>query len=440
MSELVISLPALRALNELLAADVERGAVLFLRADSVGERYLVREVLPAKEGDYLNASSCEITFAPEFLTRVTRRAREMGFSLAMLHTHPAGFARFSTTDDETELGLADFMHERNPAGETFSVVLCDGHLIARKFGVRDRVSVRVVGEDVMLPLPALEAVADDRYDRQVRAFGEDGQSILSQLTVAIVGLGGTGSVAAQQLAHLGVGTFVLVDSDTVEDTNLNRVVGASEGAVGMSKVAVASNMIRGINPKAGIHSHTGSVISHAALGLLRSTDCVFICTDSHVSRAFLSEFAYQYLIPAFDVGVSITANNGLVEAMTGRTQMLAPGLPCLICSGALNSQRIREELMTDEQRAADPYFNHGGVKQPAVISLNSTMVSMAVTMFLGAFTKVPARGRWQSYDAIRGTVRLFSTKAQADCGVCGTEGISGEGEARELPFLSAEVQ
>jgi proteasome lid subunit RPN8/RPN11 len=143
MSELVISLPALRGLTESLTADVERGAALFLRTDSVGDCYLVREVLPTEDGDCLNASATEVTFAPQFLTRVTRYAREKGFSLALLHTHPTGFDCFSATDDETELGLAEFMRERNPGRETLSVVLCDGRLIARKFGGRDAPLARV---------------------------------------------------------------------------------------------------------------------------------------------------------------------------------------------------------------------------------------------------------------------------------------------------------
>ena len=65
----------------------------------------------------------------------------------------------------------------------------------------------------------------DRLLRQ-SFLGSDSDATLWRLRVAIVGLGGGGSHIAQQLAHVGVGKFVLIDPDVVEDSNLNRLVGA----------------------------------------------------------------------------------------------------------------------------------------------------------------------------------------------------------------------
>src|SRR5438132_32011 len=66
-----------------------------------------------------------------------------------------------------------------------------------------------------------------RFDRQVRAPGPTGQARLRALRVAIVGLGGTGSQVVQQLAHLGVRSFVLIEDDRVEESNLPRLAGAT---------------------------------------------------------------------------------------------------------------------------------------------------------------------------------------------------------------------
>ena len=77
------------------------------------------------------------------------------------------------------------------------------------------------------------------FDRQVRAFGADGQLKLQRLRVAIVGLGGTGSLIAQQLVHLGVRDFILVDPDVIESTNLNRVANAFQDDIGQPKVKIA---------------------------------------------------------------------------------------------------------------------------------------------------------------------------------------------------------
>ena len=59
-------------------------------------------------------------------------------------------------------------------------------------------------------------------------LGANSEEAFSKCHAAIIGLGGGGSHIAQQLAHLGVGNFVLFDPDHVEKTNLNRLVGSDE--------------------------------------------------------------------------------------------------------------------------------------------------------------------------------------------------------------------
>ena len=217
-------------------------------------------------------------------------------------------------------------------------------------GSADLIPVQAVGGRVthFAPSQATQE-APERFERQVRAFGAEGQAVLRRLKTAIVGAGGTGSVAAQQLAHLGVSTVLLVDADTVEESNLNRVVGARKDSIGRLKTEVAADMIHGIDPTIKVETLAETAISHQALQRLRVMDAIFICTDSHSSRAFISEIAYQYLIPAFDIGTSINAVEGRVTAITGRTQMLAPGLPCLLCANAWMPAQSRR---TDDPRAA----------------------------------------------------------------------------------------
>jgi molybdopterin/thiamine biosynthesis adenylyltransferase len=67
----------------------------------------------------------------------------------------------------------------------------------------------------------------DRHDRQIRAFGHDGQRRLGAATAAVVGAGGIGSLLVQGLAHLGVGRLIVIDPDRVEPSNLNRLAGAT---------------------------------------------------------------------------------------------------------------------------------------------------------------------------------------------------------------------
>lgn len=435
--EIVLTADVLAKLCGELADKTERGAALYLQHDKAGNRFLVRSWESAQSKDVVAANEFEITFAPQFLTRISRAARTKGMALGVLHTHPSGTHFFSKADDLAEQKLLNFMAERNGGLPTFAFVLCEGRLLARVFGTFDLLPIRVVGPRIVeFNAELQEEPPHERFDRQTRAFGIDGQRVLNRTAVAIVGLGGTGSVLAQQLAHLGVRKFLLIDADVVEESNLNRVVGTTPESVGQYKVDVSAGLISAINPAADITRQAISVMTEEAKALLCNADCIFICTDSHTSRAFVSEFSYQYLVPAVDVGVSVSATAGIVNAITGRTQMIGPGMPCLLCCNALNANRIRQELMTPAQRAADPYFIGDAVKQPAVISINSTMVSLAVSMFLSAFTGVPANARWLSYDGMSGTTRPLATSPDPDCEVCGADGVVAAGDSRTLTLIS----
>ena len=435
MIEIIIPKPVLADLADSLQAETEKFAAVYFQQDDANGRLLLADFDVARQEELTSATSIEVTVSAEFLMRVTHRAREENLILGLLHTHLHGYKAFSATDDGVEQALKAFVNHRLPDFPVYALMLCDGEIIARKFATRESVNVRVVGAVVALPKSEESSTIPEQFDRQVRAFGADGQEKLARMRVAIVGLGGTGSVAMQQLAHLGVGSIHLIDPDAIEITNLNRVVGSNTESVGRPKVEVAANLIRVINPNAKISCHGESVVSRDLVAMLASCDCIFSCTDSHVSRAFLSEISYVYLVPVFDVGVAINIRDGEVSAVTGRAQMLAPGLPCLICSNSINGRAIREELMTPEERQADPYFSAGGVQQPAVISINSTMVSLAVTMFLAAFVGIPSAARWATYDAIKGTVRSVAGTSADDCPFCGSKEACAAGDSWPLSFL-----
>ncbi|MEK6805726.1 MAG: ThiF family adenylyltransferase [Pseudomonadota bacterium] len=436
MTEIVISEVRHTELKTKLKGDTERFAALYLNHDRANDRFLVSSFDIASESDCVSASETAITITPEFLMRVTRKAKETRTHLALLHTHLFGYKRFSSIDDDVEQALNHVVRLRLPESTVFAMVLCDDSLITRRFSTHEEIPVRIVGRNVHIP--GENSINDDelkRFDRQVRAFGSYGQSVLQKMKVAIVGVGGTGSILVQQLAHLGIRDFVLIDPDVVESSNLNRVVGTSADSIGRQKVEVSAELIRRITPNPRIVMLADSVIGIEAKNLLTSADCVFSCTDSHSSRAFISELAYAYLVPTFDIGVAISADKGEIKSITGRCQMLAPGLPCLLCSNAIDGRAVREELMTPEESKADPYFRGDGVRQPAVISLNSTMVSLAVTMFLSVFTGVPATSRWSTYDAMRGVVRSLGGSPNADCPFCGSDEACAAGDTWRLSFI-----
>ena len=279
------------------------------------------------------------------------------------------------------------------------------------------------------PVPPLS----ETYERQVRALGAAGQARLRELNVAVVGLGGTGSVVVQQLVHLGIRKFSLIDPDTIEASNLSRIPHASNEDIGELKTTVASRYIRRVAPDVEADEVADSVIRVRVARRVADADMIFSCTDSHGSRAVLQQIAYQYFVPCIDMGTTITVAKGRVSHVFGRVQLLAPGLSCLTCSGLLDPHEVRRDMMTVFERQADPYVRGVRERVPAVMSLNSTVASLAVTMVLAVVVGFPGDARHLLYNAIAGTVRSVRVEQQSDCRTCSKSGVLARGD--EWPLL-----
>ncbi|MBM7697914.1 tRNA threonylcarbamoyladenosine dehydratase [Kurthia huakuii] len=87
-----------------------------------------------------------------------------------------------------------------------------------------------------------------QFSRNELAVGQEGLELLKNTTVAILGVGGVGSFAAEAVARSGVGRIVLVDKDDVDITNINRQLVAYMSTIGQSKSAVMKERIADINP------------------------------------------------------------------------------------------------------------------------------------------------------------------------------------------------
>ncbi len=439
MSELVFHDQLFAELSsELLReSSVESAAVLLatpVRLQSDDWRFLVREIRYASSNAYTSRTAIGAELSPVFVASVAKEARRAGKALIFVHTHlGVQQPRFSAVDDLGEQALVRFLsiHNQLPHG---ALVLSRGGCRARRLGTDEALSVVQIAPNItVLSQHRLGDHGGKTFDRQVRAFGLDGQVRIRELSIGIVGLGGTGSIVAQQLAYLGARKFTLLDPDSIDQTNLNRVVGATHSDIGRAKVEVAARMIVDISTDAAIDLVRGSVLLERFARPLAELDVVFCCTDSHGSRAVLNQLAYQYLVPCFDMGVSLSVKDGRVTHISGRAQMLAPGLGCLTCARLLDSAAIRYDLMSDNERRSDRYFIGSGVPQPAVISLNSTVASLAVSMFLAAYTSIPGTARQQVYDGIGGYLRSAVTPRDPICVVCSKNGALARGDEWSLP-------
>src|SRR5258708_1759755 len=204
---------------------------------------------------------------------------------------------------------------------------------------------------------------------------ENSSSVLDGSHVAIVGLGGGGSHIAQQLGHLGVGEFLLIDPDIVEETNLNRLIGATQEDVGRgaSKTSVAARVIAGVNPRVRIWSETARWQMCATA--LRSCDAIFGCVDSIAEREQLERVARRYLIPYIDLGMDVHKMNG-GYIVCGQVALSMPDGPCLRCMGIVNDRAL--ELEAQQYGAA--------AGRPQVGWANGVLASLAVGYFVQIIT------------------------------------------------------
>jgi molybdopterin/thiamine biosynthesis adenylyltransferase len=436
MSRLVLTSELLVSLRQqLLESDKESCAILFGRSVEVNgklARIVVRDsVIPSNEA-YSDRTRISAQLRPEFVGEIAQHARQSGESIIFVHTHPFGLGTFSDVDDAGETALAEFLARRVAHARHAALLITPKALIARELGTQNSLQVVGIGPRTVWGETAA-ADLSPRFDRQIRVFGASAQGRLRSIRVGIVGLGGTGSVVLQQLAHLGVRDFVFLDPDVVDETNLNRLVGAKPNSIGRPKVDITKEMALSINPDIRVEARRESVLDARVARSLVATDFLFNCTDSHGSRAVVNQLAYQYLLPTIDLGVVIAISEGKISHVMGRVQLLAPGLACLTCANLLDPEQIRRDLLTESERKADPYILGGEVRAPAVISLNSTVASLAITMFLNTIVGIPGAARFLNYDAITGVVRPAICPIHPSCVVCSHRGALARGDEWPLP-------
>ena len=88
----------------------------------------------------------------------------------------------------------------------------------------------------------------EEFEREAMLLGEDSIQKLNNSYVALFGLGGVGSYAAEALARSGIGRILLVDSDVVSRSNVNRQLCALQSTIGKYKVDVVAERLLDINP------------------------------------------------------------------------------------------------------------------------------------------------------------------------------------------------
>lgn len=289
------------------------------------------------------------SFESEYTLRAAQEALSLGGGIVLLHSHPSasGWQPASGPDAAAEASIANIAQEITHLPLVgMTVGTGDGSWSARLWSGAGRSvsheeaeSVRIVADTLRVtfneelrPSPT----QSEAQARTVSAWGKDVQALISRLRILVVGLGSVGSIVAERLGRTGVQTIGLMDHESIEVVNLDRLLGATrlDAALKRSKAEVADRVVRQAETavSADVLPMEWSVCEPPGLASLLDYDLVISCVDRPWPRHVLNTVAYADLLPVLDGGIRVESfpNGGLRNAYW-RTHVARAGQPCLAC-------------------------------------------------------------------------------------------------------------
>ena len=426
----------------------EHGAVLHAGVVMDGKRMrlLVREVYPARPGsDYVDGKIGYRALHPRFIHQHITACRDQRLAYLAVHNHDCddrvGFSRIDIASHERGYPALLDIGKGIPVG---ALVLGRNSMQADIWtddGARRTLrEARIVGPTLqrLYPVPPRSPLGpiNESHDRQIRMFGKAGQSELAHARVAVIGLGGIGSLVCEYLARLGVGEIMAVDPDHLETSNLSRVVGATraDAANGCSKVEIANRHATETSDTK-IVQIASDVALESVARRLRDCDYLFLAAVSMRARLVFNALVHQYLIPGVQLGAKVrpASDGGLLDVMSA-VRPVRPGEGCLWCNQLIDPHLLSIEAKSDAERRAQAY----GVAEPnpSVITLNAVAAAHAVNDFLFHFLDLAQAKHplaYQHFHFLYGTVKRVMPRKDEGSRECGNEGRFGRGDATSLP-------
>lgn len=202
---------------------------------------------------------------------------------------------------------------------------------------------------------------NDWTTRTALLLGTEGMRRLAASHVLVVGLGGVGAYAAEEIARAGVGRMTLVDADVVSLSNLNRQLPALHSTLGKPKAEVMAARLRDINPDLEIEVRNCFVRDEETEALLDAAhyDFVVDAIDTLSPKTFLIYHALQRHLPIISsmgagakmdpsririADISKTTDCALARAVRKRLKGMGirSGLPVVFSTEPANPQAILE--------------------------------------------------------------------------------------------------
>ncbi|MEA3642581.1 MAG: ThiF family adenylyltransferase [Lamprobacter sp.] len=392
---------------------------------------LLEQLILVADDDYERTSSAGLALTAEASERMNQWAVKLaanGWIAVHLHSHPPGATHFSATDDAAESQFAAWLSEQGVAQFWSLVWPRDGAPRARLWHQGVELPARVVlGLAPVEPTPGAMAPALDRQ----RAFGPALHQVAEELSIGVVGVGGLGMLALEQLARAGFRRFVLVDPDHIETTNLNRLPSVTQRDIGRPKVQVGKRLVRQIASALGHRPEVTAYprdiyLSGAAQRGLQRCDLILALTDNDLSRTMALQLALDAGRDYLQAGTDITlADDGSIAGLRAEVTGAETGRYCPICSGRLSPGQAAVEARAYAGGHIAAHAHAAGylpdVAAPAVMGLNAVAAGMLVTEIQRRAAGIGVRDLLQ-VDLQTGEFRAVERVATGQaCDVCGAQ-------------------
>lgn len=364
---------------------------------------IIKDIIIPEENDR-NVHG-NVSYNYQYLLKACKMALSQGYGVALLHSHPIsdGWQAMSADDKSTERKtfINAFSTTNMPLiGLTLG---SDGYWSARIWyynRLNDIVfnwaeSVRVVGAQLKSYfndniLPPKEP--NGQTVRTVNVWGKKINRDITRLRIGIVGLGSVGSVVAEMLARMGISYFTLIDFDTVEEHNLDRLCGVFSDDVGKKKVDVIKRNIEKSSTSDDliINICNKNIVYEEAYRLALDCDVIFCCVDKPWGRYILNHMAYAHLIPVIDGGISIEFDEQRnLNFADWTVHTVTPGKPCLHCLKSYYSSDVELEkqgLLEDTTYIKGLSKNHHLRNRENISPFSYNLASMEVLHFMALTT------------------------------------------------------
>lgn len=337
-----------------LLSDGNEAAAILICAPSPGprQRLAVRQAILVPHDACPVRKPDAIVWPGAYIEAAIDIAEPEGLVIILLHSHPGGWLQFSRIDDESDVRVIPGLFHAFGTCHGSAIMTPEGAIRARLYAP-DMTSqpvdlVTIAGDDISYWWNdrIVNAVPAGRPLAFTGAMTEE----LSRLSAAVIGVSGTGSITAEQVARLGFGSVTLVDPDNIEKKNLNRILNStladSEAArpkVEMFAAAVASHRGAGV-----AISVADTLATREAIETVGQCDVVFCCVDSKEGRHYADLIASAFLIPLFDLGVTIPtfldAGEVAIADVSGRIDYVQPGGSTLSDRGVYTQESLRQSI------------------------------------------------------------------------------------------------